>query len=50
VPDVFKDDIPLNHKTVDMADQFKVMTFKQIEHPTPEQIAANKTKWGWTEG
>src|SRR5882757_2183568 len=42
VPDVFKDDIPLNHKTVDMADQFKVMAFKQIEHPTPEQIAPTR--------
>jgi ferredoxin len=50
VPEVFKDDIELNHKTVDMADQFKVKTFVTTEHPTPEQIAANKVKWGWTEG
>src|SRR5229473_3136972 len=50
VPEIFKDDIELNHKTLDMADQFKVKTFVVTEHPTPEQIAANKAKWGWTEG
>ncbi len=27
VPEIFKDDIELNHKTLDMADQFKVKTF-----------------------
>jgi hypothetical protein len=21
---------------------------KKIEHPTAEQVAANKVKWGWT--
>jgi hypothetical protein len=40
----------LNHRTLDLADQFKVKTFETTEHPTPEQIAANKAKWGWTEG
>ena len=49
VPDVFKDDIELNHKTLEL-DQFKVKNFVTTEHPTPEQIAANKVKWGWTEG
>ena len=42
----FKDDIPLNHATVEMHDQFKVALFQMKEHPTPEQIAANKVKWG----
>src|SRR5713226_8642048 len=46
VPEVFKDDIPLNHATVEMQDQFKVALFQKKEHPTPEQIAANKVKWG----
>ena len=50
VPDVFKDDIALNHETLELADQFKVKSFVTTEHPTPEQIAANKVKWGWTEG
>jgi hypothetical protein len=40
----------LNHRTVDQADVFKVKTFETKEHPTPEQVAANKVKWGWTEG
>jgi hypothetical protein len=50
VPAVLKDDIELNHKTLELVDQFKVKNFVTTEHPTPEQIAANKVKWGWTEG
>ena len=46
VPEVLKDDIDLNHAMVDITDQFKVKAFVQTEHPTPEQIAANKVKWG----
>jgi ferredoxin len=46
VPEVFKDDVPLNHATVQLRDQFKVATFQKKEHPTPEQVAANKIKWG----
>jgi len=46
VPEIFKDDIPLNHATVEMHDQFKVALFQKKEHPTPDQIAANKVKWG----
>jgi len=26
---------------------FKVAQHVKIEHPTPEQIQANKEKWGW---
>jgi ferredoxin len=47
VPNVFKDDIELNHKTLELVDQFKIKNFLTTEHPTPEQIAANKVKWGW---
>ena len=46
VPDPLKDDIDLNHAMVDIMDQFKVKAFVQTEHPTPEQIAENKKKWG----
>ena len=46
VPDVLKDDIALNHALLEIKDQFKVMPFKKVEHPTPEQIAENKRKWG----
>ena len=45
-PEVFKDDIALNHATLELADQFKVKTFTQTEHPTSDQIAENKRKWG----
>ena len=47
VPDVFKDDIPLNHGTLEFASDFKVKTREQKEQPTPEQVAANKAKWGF---
>jgi ferredoxin len=46
VPDVLKDDIALNHALLELKDQFKVMPFKKIEHPTAEQVAENKKKWG----
>jgi hypothetical protein len=43
---VLKDDIDLNHAMLDIMDQFKVKAFVQTEHPTTEQIAENKKKWG----
>jgi ferredoxin len=46
VPDVLKDDIALNHALLEIKDQFKVMPFKKVDHPTPEQVAENKKKWG----
>ncbi len=36
----------MNHARVAMHDQFKVAVFQKKEPPTPEQIAANKVKWG----
>src|SRR4029077_20881641 len=46
VPEIRKNDIALNHATVRLHEQFKVATFQKKEHPTPEWIAANKTRWG----
>ena len=46
VPEVLKDDIALNHALLEIKDQFKVMPFKKVDHPTPEQVAENKKKWG----
>ncbi len=46
VPEIFRDDIALNHATVDMPDEFKVAVSQKKERPTPEQVAANKLKWG----
>ena len=48
VPDVFKDDTPLNYKIMELSADFKVAQSKKIEHPTAEQVAANKVKWGWS--
>ena len=48
VPDVFKDDTPLNYKIMEDMSDFKVAQHKKIDHPTGEQVAANKQKWGWT--
>jgi hypothetical protein len=47
-PEVFKDDTPLNYKSHGEHGDFKVAQHKKIEHPTAEQIQANKEKWGWT--
>lgn len=46
VPAVFKDDTELNAKMMDDADNFTVPTRDDVEQPTPEQVAENKTKWG----
>jgi hypothetical protein len=27
---------------------FKVAQHNKVEHPTAEQVQANKEKWGWT--
>ena len=48
VPDVFKDDTPLNYKIMENMGDFKVAQHNKIEHPTAEQVQANKEKWGWT--
>ena len=47
MPDVFKDDTPLNYKIMEDMSDFKVAQHKKIDHPTAEQVAANKQKWGW---
>jgi len=48
VPDVFKDDTKLNYAMMEQSGDFKVAQHKKIEHPSAEQVTANKTKWGWT--
>jgi len=48
VPEIFKDDIPLNHATLKFTDDFKVKQFEQKERPTPDQVTANKAKWDFT--
>lgn len=49
VPEVFNDDTALNRKTVEQPAEFKVKVYEQKPHPTPEQVTANKEKWGLKE-
>jgi ferredoxin len=48
VPDIFKDDTALNAKIVDLRDEFEVPEKPDIDTPTPEEVQANKEKWGYT--
>jgi ferredoxin len=48
VPDVFHDDIVLNAKIVEVADEREVPEVEDKPRPTPEQIEENKRKWGYT--
>jgi ferredoxin len=48
VPEPFKDDTPLNAAIMENMSDFKVAPQQKKEHPTADQVAANKTKWGWT--
>ena len=47
VPDVFNGDIALNAKIVDIRDEFEVPEKPDAEVPSPEQVKANKEKWGY---
>jgi len=46
VPDVFKDDIALNARTVERPGDFIVPEVIDKIVPSPEQVRANKHKWG----
>src|SRR5215813_7454530 len=48
VPKVFRDDIALNYLMKDQVAEFKVPPYAKKPHPTADEIAANKQKWGWT--
>ena len=47
VPGVFKDDIALNAKIVDLKDDFEVPEVVEKPKPGPEEVEANKKKWGY---
>ncbi len=47
VPDVFEEDTALNAKMLECKDEFRVPEVEDKPPPTPEQIAANKQKWGY---
>ena len=48
VPEIFTPDTALNAKIVDAKDQFEVPEVEELPTPTPEQVAKNKEKWGYT--
>ncbi len=48
VPEVFNDDIALNAKITDTRDDFIVPEKPDTDAPTPEDVQANKEKWGYS--
>jgi ferredoxin len=48
VPEVFQEDTPLNAKILEHKDEFSVPEVEEKTKPTPEEIAENKAKWGFT--
>jgi ferredoxin len=49
VPDVFNADVALNAGVKDAKDDFQVPEPTEKPKPTPEQVKANKEKWGYTD-
>ncbi len=47
VPEVFQADTALNAKIVEVRDEFEVPEKPDLEVPTPEEVQANKQKWGY---
>ena len=47
VPAAFSDDVALNKKCDDSRDSFSPAEEKDNPKPSPEQVAANKKKWGY---
>ncbi len=46
VPDARQSDIELNAKVTDSRDDFEVPERGEVEAPSPDEIEANKAKWG----
>ncbi len=46
VPDVFADDIALNEQCDTNRDAYELAEVREHTPPTPEQVAANKAKYG----
>ena len=46
VPEGFKDDVGLNYRMMDHPSEFVVQDHEPKEVPTPEQVEANRAKWG----
>jgi ferredoxin len=48
VPGVFQEDIALNASITKQKDAFQVPEVVEKEKPSPEAVAANKQKWGFS--
>ena len=48
VPAPFQDDTKLNYAIMETMADFKVAAHEKIPHPTADQVAENKKKWGLT--
>jgi ferredoxin len=49
VPDVFTADVKLNASITESKDDFEVPEKVEKPRPTPEQVLANKKKWGYAD-
>jgi ferredoxin len=49
VPEVFAEDVALNAKIVETRDDFEVPEKEDKPAPTPDQVQANKEKWGFAD-
>jgi ferredoxin len=47
VPQVFQADVALNANILEKRDEFEVPEKPDKELPTPDQVKANKEKWGY---
>lgn len=47
VPEVFSADIALNARLLEFKDDFRVPEVEEKAKPTPEEVKANKEKWGF---
>ena len=48
VPSVLEKDTALNAKMLECKDEFRVPEVEEKPRPTPEEIEANKQKWGYS--
>jgi len=47
VPEVFAGSVALNAKVTEIRDQFEVPERTETDSPSPEEVKANKEKWGY---
>jgi len=47
VPDVFNGSVELNAKVTEIRDQFVVPERVETDSPSPDEVKANKEKWGY---